>query len=124
MTDHDAILAQVKRFIDSYNGADVDGIMRCYSRDLVKTREGAAPEGYADTESRLRGFMKRFAGHLTVTNDEIVVAGDIAYIRGSLKITITPRGGGAAQLLERRFLEIWRKEGDQWLVARTMDNTR
>ena len=124
MTDHDAILAQVQRFIDAYNAADVAGIMRCHSRDVITTREGAAPEGYADTQSRLRGFMQRFSGHLTVTNDEIVVAGDFAYVRGSLKITITPRGGGLAQLLERRFLEIWRKEGEEWLVARTMDNTR
>lgn len=124
MTDQDAINQQVQRFIVAYNAADVDGIMKCYARDLIKTREGAAPEGYAETEARLRGFMQRFSGHLTVTNDEITVAGDLAYIRGSLKITITPRGGGAAQLFERRFLEIWRKEGGEWLVARTMDNTR
>ncbi len=123
MTDLDAIREQVRRFIDAYNAGDVDGIMRCYSADLVKTRQGAAPESYAETETRLRTFMQKFAGQLTVVNDELVVAGDLAYTRGSLTISITPRDGGAAQLLERRFLEIWRKEGGEWRVARTMDNT-
>ena len=40
------------------------------------------------------------------------------------KITLTPKADGEPQTIERRYLEIWRKEDGRWRVARTMDNTQ
>ncbi len=37
-------------------------------------------------------------------------------------MTVTPTNGGEALVLKRRFLEIWRRKGDRWLVSRRMDN--
>jgi ketosteroid isomerase-like protein len=50
--------------------------------------------------------FKNFHSRVEVANEEIVVS------------------GGATQHFDRRYLEIWRKEGGQWKVSRTMDNTR
>lgn len=123
LTDHDAILRRIEAFIRAYNAQDVAGIMKCYAADLVKTRQGAAPEGHAETSARLHALFDRYTGHLTVVNDEIVVSGQMAFVRGSLRIVLEARDGGESPVLEQHFLEIWRKEGGEWLVARTMDNS-
>jgi ketosteroid isomerase-like protein len=123
MTDREAIEAQIRSFIDAYNAGDIEGVMRCYSDDLLKLRHGAQPENRRDTEQRVRGVMNAFRGRLTVENQEIFVASDMAYVRGSLRIVLEPRTGGPSQEIERRFLEIWRKENGRWLVTRAIDNS-
>ena len=62
--------------------------------DSSKLRHGAPAENRDETEKRIAGVMRAFAGRLTVVNDEIVVSGDLAFVRGSLNITLTPRVGG------------------------------
>ena len=57
-----------------------------------------------------------------MTNDEIRASGDLAFTRGSLVLTLTPRKGGPPIVVRRRYLEIWKNEGGRWLVVRTMDN--
>ena len=42
---------------------------------------------------------------------------------GRLAITLVPRdGSGPSQSIERRYLEVWRKDAGRWRVVRTMDN--
>ena len=122
MDDRDAVAQQIARFISAYNAADLDGVMQCYSADLVKTRQGAAPESYDETRERIGNVMRTFSGDLTVVNEELVVSDGLAYTRGTLRLVLTPRAGGAPQTVERRFLEVWRRENGEWRVARTMDN--
>ena len=70
----------------------------------------------------VKDVLARFQGHLEVHNDEITVAGNMAFTRGHLVITLTPRAEGAPQTIERRFLEVWRKDAGRWRVIRAMDN--
>ena len=43
-------------------------------------------------------------------------------LRGTFRVTLTPKAGGEAQTIDRRYLELWRKENGRRLVVRTMDN--
>ena len=117
-----AIESAVERFREAYNTGNVGGIAGYYSDSLVKLRQGAPPEGKAEVIRRITDSFRQFRGHLDVTNDEIEVSGDLAFTRGSLMVTLTPRSGDEAHVVKRRFLEIWRREGDRWRVYRTMDN--
>lgn len=123
MNDKNEIAAAIDRFIQAYNSGDLEQVIAYYADDLIKDRQGAAPEAKAEAAERIRGVFRNYEGRLSVANDEIVTSGDLAYTRGTLKITLTPRAGGPPQHLERRFLEIWRKRDGRWLVVRTMDNT-
>jgi ketosteroid isomerase-like protein len=124
-TDRDEINRAIADFIEAYNSGDAERVIACYGDDLVKVRAGAPPENKAEAARRIKDVLARFQGHLTVQNDEITVAGDMAFTRGSLSITLVPRdGSGPAQTIERRFLEVWRKESGRWRVVRTMDNAR
>jgi len=123
MSDRDEIAAAIDRFIRAYNAGDLEQLLACYADDLIKDRQGAAAETRGETAERIRSVFRDYEGRLSVSNDEIVASGDLAYARGSLKITLTPRAGGPPLHLQRRFLEIWRKREGRWLVVRTMDNT-
>jgi ketosteroid isomerase-like protein len=121
--DRNAIAKQIEEFIRAYEAGDLDGVMDYYSPDMIKLRQNASPESRAETRERVAGVFRYFSGRLSVINDEIVASGDLAYTRGTLKLTLTPRAGSAPPLVvERRFLEIWRRSGGRWLVARAMDN--
>ena len=82
-----------ERFLRAYNAGDVETIAGYYGDDLVKDRQ---PEKKAETVARVRGVFRDFSGSLSVANDEIVVSGDLAYARGTLRITLTPRRRHAA----------------------------
>jgi len=67
-------------------------------------------------------MFEKFNSRVDVSNDEIQVAGDLSFTRGSFSVTLTPKAGGESQTVERRYLEIWQKENGRWLVVRAMDN--
>ena len=121
--DRDRIAAAIDAFIAAYNAGDVAKVLAYYADDLIKERQDAAAETKKETARRIEQVFRDFEGRLSVSNDEIVTSGDLAYARGTLRLTLTPRAGGAPRVLERRFLEIWRKREGDWLVVRTMDNT-
>ena len=122
MSDEQQIAQAIAEFVAAYNAGDADRIASYYADDLVKLRAGAPAEAKDDTVRRVKDVLARFQGHLDVKNDEITVAGNMAFTRGRLLITLTPREGGAPQTIERRYLEVWRKEAGRWRVIRTMDN--
>jgi ketosteroid isomerase-like protein len=122
-TDKDRIAAATQSFITAYNAGDLQGVMSHYTDDLVKCRQGGSIENKKDVGARMFLVFRDFTGDLYVTNEEIEVHGDMAFTRGTFKAVLTPKAGGKEQIFERRFLEILRKEGNSWLVARTMDNT-
>jgi uncharacterized protein (TIGR02246 family) len=122
MSDEQEIRQAIAQFVEAYNAGDADRIASYYADDLVKLRAGAPAEAKDDTVRRVKDVMARFQGHLEVHNDEITVAGNMAFTRGRLSITLTPRGEGAPQTIERRYLEVWRKDAGRWRVIRTMDN--
>jgi len=121
-TDREQIEQAIRDFVEAYNAGDLARLLAYYTDDLVKLRAGAELETKGDLGQRLEAVFARFRGHLEVENDELVVAGDLAFTRGALKLDLEPRDGGAVQRIERRYLEIWRRESGRWRVARTMDN--
>jgi ketosteroid isomerase-like protein len=122
MNDEDQIREAIGGFVAAYNAGDADRVLSYYGEDLIKLQAGAAPETRAETARRVKDVLSHFTGRLEVHNDEIAVSGDMAFTRGRLALTLVPRAGGAAQTIERRYLEIWRKRSGRWVVVRTMDN--
>jgi ketosteroid isomerase-like protein len=121
--DEGQITLAIAEFVEAYNAGDADRIASYYADDLVKLRAGAPAETKEDTVRRVKDILARFHGHLEVHNEEITVSGDMAVTRGRLRITFTPRAGGAPQpIIEGRYLEVWRKDAGRWRVMRAMDN--
>jgi ketosteroid isomerase-like protein len=122
-SDRDQIAAGIQGFIAAYNAGDLQKLMSHYAEDLVKSRQGGVTETKKDTAARTFQVFQDFTGEISISTEEIVTSGDMAYTRGTFKAVLTPRqGGGKDQVIERRFLEILRKQNGEWLIARTMDN--
>jgi ketosteroid isomerase-like protein len=121
--DEEQIRQAIADFVEAYNAGDAERVVSFYAKDLVKLPAGGPAEKRAETARRVADVMRRYRGHLEVHNDEVSVAGSMAFTRGRLAITLAPRAGGRSGTVQRRYLEIWRKENDRWRVARTMDNS-
>ena len=123
MDDVTQIERAIEQFANAYNAGDLEAVLASYTYDLKKTRHGAPPETKPETAARIADVMSAFETNVDVINDEIVVDGDLAYTRGSFTVTLRPKAGGEPLAIQRRYLEIWRRENGSWLVARTMDNS-
>jgi ketosteroid isomerase-like protein len=113
----------IDQFIHAYNSADLEGVVSYDADDLLKIRLGGPPETKSQTASRVKEVFANFNTRVDVENEEIEISGDLAFTRGVFAVTLTPKAGGESKRAERRYLEIWRRENECWLVARTMDNT-
>jgi ketosteroid isomerase-like protein len=122
MTDREQIEHQIERFITAYNTADLATLMSIYTDDVIKCRNESPSETRAETEARIRKVLQDYRGVLCVTNDEITVSTEMAFVRGVLELKLTHRHSGESRDVRRRFLEIWRPENGSWRVCRTMDN--
>lgn len=122
MNDQAAIKAAIAEFIKAYNAGDIAGVTAYYGDDIIKVRNGARPEMKPEVVHRLTEVFNKYHSRVEVVIDEIFTFGDLAFTRGSYRVTLSPKAGGGSQAMERRYLEIWRKENARWLVVRTMDN--
>jgi ketosteroid isomerase-like protein len=123
VSDRVLIESAIAKFVEAYNSANLDTVFDYYADDLIKLRNGTPAETKAETERRVREVFAHYECRVDVINEEVQVAGNMAFTRGSFRLSITPRtAAGETQVFDRRYLEIWRKENGRWLVARTMDN--
>lgn len=123
VSDRKAIETSISEFTAAYNAGDLAAVIKYYGEDLVKVRNGAPPETKSDTTQRIKEVFENYRSRVEVRTDEIQVHGEMAFTRGSFRVTLTPRTGlGQAQVFDRRYLEIWRKDQGHWQVVRTMDN--
>jgi ketosteroid isomerase-like protein len=125
VSDRKLIEEAISGFTAAYNSGDLDAVVNYYGDDLIKVRNGAPPETKADTARRIREVFEHFRSRVEVVTDEIQVHGEMAFTRGSFRVTLAPKAGDAqTQILDRRYLEIWHKNQGRWQVVRTMDNVR
>jgi len=126
--DREMIERRIHDLVSAYNRGDIDAVMSVFAADLVDMSAGEATlrgaQAHRQTSDRLRDTFTKFKGHLTVTSEEIEVAGDWAFDWGTLQVRLDPLEGGQPKIIERRFLEIWRRsKTGGWQVVRGMENS-
>src|SRR6266704_4097286 len=125
--DADAIAAAIREIIQAYDSGDADRLITVYADDFIDLSEGAptlaGPAAREAAATRLRDTFSRNAVRLDRSTDEIRVDRDVAYARGRVTLTLTPKDGGAPTVVVRRILEVWRNGRDGcWRITRAMDN--
>ena len=131
-TDSLAPEAQIRRtvqeFVEAYNSREVARLPDIFADDFIDMSAGVptrtGKEAKEHFVSRVEGTHAKFTPHLTVNIEELRVAADWAYQRGSLVVTLVPRNGGETSFIRQRYLEIWRRDADgRWRIAIAMDNS-
>lgn len=106
------------------NAADADAAVALFADDVVAmVPDFPVQEGRAACAAFMRDVMRwlsaRFDRHIVYTSAEAVVAGDMAFDRGTFSATVSPKAGGEISHVTGKYLWLLRRTGaEPWRIAR------
>ena len=121
-----ADLAAIAHFNEQYlkaiNDGDAAALSRLTDQGHIMLAPNRAPiEGKAANDAANAGAYARFKIEEAWMPLETVVAGDLAYQRGTFTVAATPKDGGATRRTHGNFLRIYRRQADgSWQMTRDM----
>lgn len=121
--DQTAIQNVVETYIERMSRSDIEGLVSLFTQDAVLMAPEAPTMDGADQ-------MKAFFGYGFTTVkltpkihiDEIVVAGDHAFVRCHSDVQITVLETDVSHRENNRELFVFQKSGGEWKIARYMFN--
>lgn len=115
-----AIRALIARWLRETAAGNVDAVLSLMTEDVVFLVAGQPPMvGRADFAANLHHVLADHAIDSHSSVEEVVVAGDLAYSRTSLEVTITSRHGHTPVRRSGHTLSVYRKGADgQWKLSR------
>jgi uncharacterized protein (TIGR02246 family) len=120
----------VRSFLDhvqtSFNGGNFEEFMNVFTDDAIQLNAGL-PDTVGKAAIR-QGYEAALAANdikVEFHTDEIEVAGDLAYERGTYSLRITPKADGAKAIeVTNRHIHILRRQADgSWKTWRMMTNS-
>ena len=127
MDDTYAINVAKTEYREGFNTGDADRVVSVFAPEFTDNSDGRPSRYGADAPIKLRqylqGLFAKYEAHLTVIAAGIIVSGNVAFDYGWHEFKLTPRSGGEARLVRKRYLEVWRKQADgDWRIVRFIDN--
>jgi len=119
-TDATAIQTLADEWTAAWNAGDVAGLLVLYADDAVRMPpNGPTYSGKAAIEEAFTSFFEQFSGDLDWPTEEIIVAGDWAFHRGTFTADLTPLGEGEVMHVGGEVLVIFQRQPDgSWKAAR------
>jgi uncharacterized protein (TIGR02246 family) len=119
-SDEQAIRELIDTWLRATREGDVETVLELMTPDVVFLVAGQpAMQGCDAFEKGLRGMLATHAIDSSSAIEEIVVAGDFAYCRTRLSVTITSKHGNTPVQRSGHTLSILRKNADgRWQLAR------
>ncbi|RJG09488.1 YybH family protein [Massilia cavernae] len=119
-TDEEQIRALVEMWLSATAAGDVDTVLDLMAADAMFMSAGQPP--MVGREAFARGLTKLLTDNVirSVSDiQEIVVCGDLAYVRTKLAVTITSKHGKTPMLRNGDTMSILRREADgRWRLSR------
>jgi len=109
----------VAAWMAATKSGDVDAVLAMMTDDAVFLSAGRPPMSKDEFAAAARKMAQPGGPRFDGRNDirEIVVAGDLAYLRGDLTVEVTPPDG-APFVRTGPVLTIFRREAGRWRLAR------
>ena len=102
---------------------DAQALAGLMTEDAEFWSHGAAPlKGREETIARMATFFQDHDLHQVFERTEIVVSGDLAFVRGMEINRVTPRDGEPMEVRQRAFSILFRGPDGAWRFARGMTN--
>ena len=113
------------RYSASLNAGDLDSWLSLWTDDGVQLPPGEPPVvGKDQIRARNRGVLDKFTFNISITNDEVGVASDWAFARGTYTATLTPKAGGRAIPINGKYMTILKRQPDgSWKIHRDIFNS-
>ena len=104
---------------------DLDGVMGSYADDVISLPPNQpALFGKDAVRSMWEDLLTDFAVEVSVSVDEVEVAGQWAFERGTFDMKLSPRAGGSPIEDSGKYLDILRKQPDgSWKYSRVSWNS-
>jgi uncharacterized protein (TIGR02246 family) len=113
-----------RRWIAAFNAGDVETVVSLYTDDVIVMPPGEPTlHGRGAVRRWLEAFFEGHTARQSLVNDEVVVAGEWAWMRGHFTLAIEPRDGSGERRHQGKHLVIWRRqESGGWRAARDIWN--
>jgi ketosteroid isomerase-like protein len=123
--DDRAALDRIRQqFEAAENAGDADAMYRHLADDIVVMPPNAPPmRGSEVNPASLGAHFDMFDVDVQYRSEEIVIAGDWAFDRGTAREILTPKQGGAPFGGEGKYLWVYRRVGGEWKQARVIWNS-
>jgi ketosteroid isomerase-like protein len=123
VTDDERFLRNVAHeFEEGFNSGDVDRIMRFYADSYVDVNLRNPVQTRAERREYYAKVMARPGIRVKVRPDDILIRGDLAFVRGTILLTQGAGRAGETTQTELRYLEICERVKDgTWRVMWGMD---
>jgi len=120
--DVEAVTAVLEQYAAAVNAGDLESALALMADDAMHMPPDGPPIiGIAAIRSHAESFFRDYAMQTHNRLDEVVVAGDLAFLRTSYTDTWTPRGEGEATAWSGVWLILLRKQPDgSWKMWRDM----
>jgi uncharacterized protein (TIGR02246 family) len=118
--DEAAIRQLVATWMKASQAGDVDTVLSLMADDVVFLVADQPPMRKADFEKAARAQAGAGAPQIDgeAKVQEVQVMGDCAFAWTELRVTVTPRDGGAAKVRAGHTLTVFRREHGRWVLAR------
>lgn len=122
--DESALNALIADYMVAMNSGDADGVVASYAADAVRMPPDALP--VSGRESIRQNIAQAFeTADLNVQMQviETEFSGELAYVRGTFLLTVTPKDGSPTTESEGNWMRLMRRAPDgRWLVAYSLWN--
>lgn len=122
--ERQAITSIEDRIQAAFGRGDAAGVAAEYTEDAMLMPPFRPPVvGRAGVEANYQGLFQQFDSELSTEVEEVEIAGDWAFMRGTFRQQLTPKGGGQAIPAEGKYLAVVRRQADgSWKFHRDMFN--
>jgi ketosteroid isomerase-like protein len=119
-----ADVAQIRaltcEFVLGFNSGDLDRLMSFYADDYLDVNLRKPRQTKAERREYYRKMLDLAHPRVEVTPDEIVIAGEYAFARGTIQLERTGSGQEGSSR-ELRYMEVLRRFPDGWKSIWGMD---
>lgn len=117
--DELAIRAAQQAWFEATAAGDLARLRPLMADDVVFLVPGKPPFGAEAFASAFEAGRQQARVDCVGTFEEVVVAGDVAYARGRLSVTVHPLSGGEIRRMAGYTLSVFRRQPlGQWMLAR------
>src|SRR4029077_13301548 len=111
-------------YVSAFNAGDANRVSNIYASDaIIMPANEPIVNGRAAIREWFRKAFEQYSMKVSLSSAELVILGkEWAFDRGTYKMTITPKTGGAPAEEEYKYLTLLHKESDGWKAKRDIYN--
>lgn len=122
-TAEEAIEQLFRDWADAGRRGDAQALAQMVTEDAEFWTHGAPPlKGRDEVVTRMTAFFESYQIDQGFERQEMILSGDLAFIRGMEVNRVTPRDGAPALEIRQRAFSVLFREADGWKFARGMTN--